>query len=194
MIFLQTIIQMKTRFILAGVFVLTSLAAVAQSTFKIGYTNAEFILSNMPEAKQIESELRDYEQQLTTQLESKMQDFQTKLAEFQRTAENMIPEVRNDKQQELQNLQASIEKFQRDAQASLQKKQMELLQPAYDKIQIAIDAVAEEGSYTLILNSGQPEMGLQIILFAREQENISDLVFKKLGIEPPKADASAAGN
>lgn len=185
---------MKTRFILAGVFVLTSLAAVAQSTLKIGYTNAEFILSNMPEAKQIESELRDYEQQLTTQLESKMQDFQTKLAEFQRTAENMIPEVRNDKQQELQNLQASIEKFQRDAQTSLQKKQMELLQPAYDKIQTAIDAVAEEGGYTLILNSGQPEMGLQIILFAREQENISDLVFKKLGIEPPKPEAAASGN
>lgn len=181
---------MKTRFILAGAFLLISLAVTAQNAIKIGYTNAEFVLSYMPEARQIESELRDYERQLTTQLESKMQDFQTKLSDFQRTAENMIPEVRNDRQEELQNLQASIEKFRSDAQASLQKKQMELLQPAYDRIQTAIDAVAEENGYTLILNSGQPEMGLQIILFAKDQDNVSDLVFRKLGIEPPQADAS----
>ncbi len=176
---------MKTKWI----FILILLAAFSvkaqDETIKIGYTNAEFILSNMPEAKQIEADLKAYEQQLAAQLESKTKDFQTKVEEFQRNAENMIPEVRADKQQELQNLQQSIEKFRMDAQAALQKKQGELLQPAYDKIQKAIDKVAEENGYTFILNSGHPEMGLNIILFAKEEHNISNLVFKELGIEPP---------
>ena len=65
-------------FILA--FLVAAVSAKAQdSGLKIGYTNAEYILSNMPEAKQIEADLKDYEQQLSTQLESKSKDFQSKL-------------------------------------------------------------------------------------------------------------------
>ena len=177
---------MKTKWIFVLAFFAAAVSAKAQdSGLKIGYTNAEYILSNMPEAKQIESELKDYETQLTTQLESKSRDFETKLAEYQRTAENMIPEVRADKERELQGLQQSIQKFQQDAQVSLQRKQGELLQPAFDKIQKAIDEVAKANGYSHVFNSGQPEVGLNILLYARDDDNISDLVLKHLGIEPP---------
>ncbi len=180
---------MKTKWIFILFLLAAAFSAKAQDrALKIGYTNAEFILSNMPEAKQIEADLKAYEQQLAAQLESKSKDFQAKVQEFQQNAENMIPEVRADKQQELQNLQQSIEKFRMDAQAALQKKQTELLQPAYDKIQKAIDAVAKANGYDFILNSGHPEMGLNIILFAKDEDNVSNLVFKELGIEPPATE------
>jgi len=181
---------MKSRWIFILAFLITAMSAEAQDGgIKVGYTNAEFILSNMPEAKQIEADLTDYSKQLSTQLESKDADFQTKVADFQRNAENMIPEVRNDKQQELQNMQQSIQKFQQDAQTSLQRKQGELLQPAFDKIQTAIDEVAKANGYTHIFNSGQPEVGLNILLYGRDEDNISDLVLKQLGIEPPPPPA-----
>jgi len=162
----------------------------AQNQIKIGYTNAEYILSFLPEAKQIESELKDYQKQLSTQMDSKVQEFQTKMQTYEQTAENMIPEVRADKELELRNLQQSIQKFEQDAQTSLQKKQAELLQPAYDKIQKAIDAVAKANGYTHVLNSGQPEMGLFILLYAADEFNVSNLVLKHMGIEPPAEDAS----
>jgi len=181
---------MKTRLIFIFAFFAAAVSAYAQDAgIKIGYTNAEYILSNMPEAKQIETELKSYEQQLMNQLQAKSADFDKKVQEYQQTAENMIPEVRADKENELQNLQKSIQKFQQDAQASLQKKQGELLQPAFDKIQKAIDEVAKSNGYSHILNSGQPEVGLNILLYAREEDNISDLVFKQLGIEPPAVPA-----
>ncbi len=181
---------MKSKWIIILAFLMTAVAAQAQDGgIKIGFTNAEYVLSNMPEAKEIESELKSYEQQLTTQLESKSKDFQTKVAEYQRNAENMIPEVRADKEQELQSLQQSIQKFQQDAQTSLQRKQGELLQPAFDKIQKAIDEVAKENGYKFIINSGQPEVGLNILLYADEENNVSNLVLKKLGIEPPPPPA-----
>ena len=177
---------MKTKWIFILVFLVAAVSAKAQDGgLKIGYTNAEYILSNMPEAKQIESELKSYEQQLTAQMESKAKDLETKYQDYQRNAENMIPEVRADKERELQNLQQSIQKFQQDAQTSLQRKQGELLQPAFDKIQKAIDEVAKANGYTHVFNSGQPEVGLNILLYAREEDNISDLVLKQLGIEPP---------
>ncbi len=182
---------MKKNVIFLVALLITSFTVKAQtSEIKIGYTNAEYILSFLPESKQIESELSDYQKQLSTQLDSKMQEFQTKVADFQKNQANMIPEVRADKQQELQNLQASIEKFQQDAQTSLQKKQTELLQPAYDKIQNAIDVVAKENGYTYVFNSGQPEVGLHILLYAKDEDNISNLVLKKLGITPPANDKS----
>jgi outer membrane protein len=185
---------MKNRWIFVLAFLVAAVSAEAQdSGIKIGYTNAEFILSNLPEAKEIESELKVHEQQLTAQLEAKSKDFQAKVADFQQNAQNMIPEVRADKERELQTLQGSIQKFQQDAQASLQRKSAELVQPAFDKIQVAIDAVAKANGYTHILNSGQPEVGLNIILYASEEFNISDLVLKELGIEPP-VPAPAAEN
>lgn len=181
---------MKTRWIFILAFLVAAVSAEAQDTaLKIGYTNAEYILSNMPEAKQIEAELKDYEKQLSTQLQSKSTDFDTKVQEYQRSAENMIPEVRADKERELQSLQQSIQKFQQDAQTSLQRKQGELLQPAFDKIQTAIDEVAKANDYTHIFNSGQPEVGLNILLYGRDEDNISDLVLKQLGIEPPPPPA-----
>lgn len=180
---------MKTKWIFLALFLL-AFTVKAQDQIKIGYTNAEYILSFMPEAKQIEAEISDYEKQLSTQLDSKMKDFQTKLAELQQNAENMIPEVRADKEQELQGLQQNIQKFQRDAQTSLQQKQAELLQPAYDKIQVAIDEVSKANGYTHVINSGQPEVGLHILLYARDDDNISNLVLKHLGIEPPADDAA----
>lgn len=177
---------MKTRWIFILAFLVAAVSAKAQdSGLKIGYTNAEYILSNMPEAKQIEADLKDYEQQLSTQLQSKSADFDKKVQDYQRTAENMIPEVRADKERELQGLQQSIQKFQQDAQESLRRKQGELLQPAFDKIQTAIDEVAKSNGYTHVFNSGQPEAGLNILLYARDEDNISDLVLKQLGIDPP---------
>jgi len=185
---------MKTRWIFILAFLLAAVTANAQEGLKIGYTNAEFILGNMPEAKQIEADLKVHEQQLSAQLEAKSQDFQAKYQEYQQNAPNMIPEVRADKERELQNLQQSIQKFQQDAQQSLSRKQGELVQPVYDKIQTAIDKVAKDNGYTYIINSGQPEVGLNIILYARDEDNISDLVFKELGIEPPALPAEGEGN
>jgi outer membrane protein len=177
---------MKKRWIFILAFIVAAISAEAQELpIKIGYTNAGFILGNMPESKQIESQLKEHEAQLTKQLEAKSKDFQAKVAEYQKNMENMIPEVRADKEQELTALQQSIQKFQQDAQASLARKESELLQPVFDKIQKAIDEVAKANNYTHILNSGQPEAGLNILLYAREEDNVSDLVLKQLGITPP---------
>jgi outer membrane protein len=154
---------------------------------KIGYTDIDYILGAMPEAKQIESELNEYSKQLEAQLKSKMDEFQSKAADYQKNQGTWLPEIKSDKEQELQSMQQSIQKFQQDAESSLQKKQVQLLQPVYDKIQGAIDKVREENGFTLIL-SARPS-GVSVILSADETLDVSNLVFAKLGVQPP-ADKS----
>jgi outer membrane protein len=160
-----------------------TISVQAQSTFKIGYTNVEYILSQMPEAKQVDSEYKAYETQLQNQLQAKGQEFQTKLQEYQQGAATMTDIVRADRESELQNLQQRLEAFQRDAQQSLQNKQGELYAPLFEKISNAIKEVRTENSYDFIFSTGVP--GVDILLDADEKYDISNLIFKKLGITPP---------
>lgn len=172
---------MKSRILLSAALSIVGLGLMAQ--LKIGYTNADYILSLMPEAKQIESDLTTYETQLQNQLKSKYDEFQTKATDYQQNAATMIDAVRLDKETELQNMQQEIQSFEQQAQQSLANKRNQLVSPAYEKIGTAIEQVAKENGYTHIFSSGTP--GFSVLLYAREEDNVSDLVLKKLGIDPP---------
>ncbi len=54
----------------------------AQTTLKIGYTSADAVLAALPEAKQIESDLKTYQTQLGNQLQSMKADFEKKFADY----------------------------------------------------------------------------------------------------------------
>ncbi len=153
---------------------------------KIGYTNAEYLLGLLPEAKQIEADLRAYETQLQNQLKAKYQDLQTKIGDYQANEASYNELIKADKQRELTNLQESLQQFQTDAEQSLVTKRNQLLQPAVEKIGTAIQAVAEENSYSLVLSAGSP--GFDVLLYASEKHDVSKLVLEKLGIDPPSGD------
>ena len=174
---------MKTTKHIIAVAILTLVAFSAQaqsSSLKIGYTNMDYILSKMPETKQIEAELKTHEDQLGTQLQSRMKEFEDKYKVLMEGQETMNETVRNDKQAELQELQNSIQKFQQEAQQSLQAKQVELLKPAYEKIQKTIDEVAKENGFTHVFSNDAS--GVPILLFASEENDISNLVLAKIGV------------
>lgn len=166
----------------------TSVGVKAQGNVKIGYTNADYILSMMPEAKQVDQQLSEYQKQFTNQIQAKYQEFQSKLADYQQNSSTMVAEVRKDKEAELQNLQQSIQKFQKDAETAIQKKQQELYNPLYEKIQNAINEVAKENNYTHIFRA-------EAMLYVANEdgEDISNLVLKKLGVTPPADGAAHTG-
>src|SRR5688572_18978496 len=60
-------------------------AAQAQTptaSTKVGFADIEYIMGQMPEAKQIESELKTTETMLKNQIQSKAQEFQKKVADY----------------------------------------------------------------------------------------------------------------
>jgi outer membrane protein len=162
---------------------------MGQANLKLGYTNAEYLLSLLPEAKQIEAELKAYETQLQNQMQAKYQEFQTKVADYQANEASFNDLVKADKQNELQGLQQSLQEFQLNAEQSLSQKRNTLLQPAIEKIGNAIQAVAEENGYSYVFSVGAP--GFDVLLYAKEEDDISNLVLQKLGITPP---AGGSGN
>lgn len=181
---------MNRKLFLIAVLSLVSLYASAQ--VKIGYTNTDYIISQMPEAKQIDSEVRGYEKQLSNKLQLQAQGLQQEYQKFQQEAQNMTEEARNSRARELEEMRNDLQQGQVEAEASLQRKQVELLQPIFDKIQGAIDKVATDNGYTYVLSSDAGNM--PILLHAPEKDNISDLVLKELGITPTSSSESGSDN
>ncbi len=167
-------------FALAAGMMLLTLAANAQS-LKIGYVQVEKLLVNMPDYKQANTQLQEYDQQLTTRLQSKYQDYQTKLAELQQTYQGLDPVTRKDKETELQNLETSIQQFEANAQQSVQEKQQTLFNPIQQKLKDTIDLVAKENGYTHVF-----ALGAALVYVQDTKTDISNLVAQKLGFTLPQ--------
>ncbi|MBA9077722.1 MULTISPECIES: OmpH family outer membrane protein [Rufibacter] len=175
----------KLKSLLVAAFLLVSVASFAQTgTVKIGYTNANYIISQLPESRQIESDLKAASSQFEKELQNKYKDYEAKAKAYQAGVSTMTDVIKADREKELMNLRTQIEEFQRNADASLQKKEQTALEPVMNKIQKAIDETAKENGYTHIFTA-------EALLYGPEDgNNFTDLVLKKLGVTPaPKGAA-----
>lgn len=157
-------------------------AQTSQVIQKIGHADWEYIFGRLPEYKQIENEIKTFEAQLQNQLKIKGQELERKYQAYQALPADTPEAIKKDRETELAYLQENIQKFQQDAQMSMQKKQAELVNPIFDKVGKAIEEVALENGFSYIIN---PKMigGGDVLLFTDEKYNISDLVLEKLGID-----------
>jgi outer membrane protein len=180
---------MNTKLIFtAFAFAMFTFASVAQTALKLGYTNVDNILSQMPELKQIESDLKTYKSQLDNQFQAKSKEFEEKYKAFEAGQNMMAEPIRVEKQKELMDLQERIQEFQRNAEADLQRKQGSLLEPVLTKIQKAIKEVSTEHAFTYVFNT-TAGMGADILLHGPEKDDITPLVLKKLNITPQVQNA-----
>jgi outer membrane protein len=180
------------KLVLLVVFGFTALITNAQE-IKVGYADPDYIMGQLPESKQVESDLKTLQAQLKTQIDSKVQEFQRKAKDYNDNYTTMLEPVRQNTERELQQLQQNLEKLQQDAQTTIQAKQQALMQPLYAKIGKGIEDVAKENSISLVLSNQVG--GLDVVLFADEKLDISDLVLKKLGVTPTKpADTTQPAN
>lgn len=181
------------KLVLLFVFSFAAFVSNAQAPVKIGYADPDYILGQLPEAKQIDSELKSLQTQLKNQIDGKVAEFQKKLKDYQDNLNTMLAPVRENTERELQQLQQNLEKLQQDAQTSIQTKQNQLMQPVYQKIGKGIEDIAKENGYTLILSNQVG--GLDVVLYGDEKVDVSDLVLKKLGVTPkPRETAPTTTN
>ena len=186
--------KLKSLFV-SAILTLFAIGVQAQDNMKIGYVDTDYILTQMPEAKQIQSELQAYQRQLTNKIQATMQGFQAQYQEYQESGSTMTEQARQEKEQQLQELQQQIQQDQQQAQLSMQRKEEELLAPVYEKIQTNIDKVAEQNNFTHIFNSNIAGNAILLYVKDQEQSDISDKVLQAMGITPTgNGDSEGSGN
>lgn len=157
--------------------VVVSTSVFGQKTVKIGHINSNELLSAMPERTKIQKDLETYATDLRTTLETMRKEYEVKIKDFQGKQDVMTEVIKNSKIKEITDLEKRITEFQQTAEADLQKKEEELLQPVIDKAKEAINTVAKEGAYTYILDSS-----VGVVLYSVEGDDILPAVKKKLGL------------
>jgi outer membrane protein len=164
----------------------------ASGLTKIGYTNVDYIIGKLPESKVMQNQLEVTKAQLDKALGETYKEAQEKYEAYQKNGANMTDVIRADKEKELQNLQTRIEEMRNNAQTSLQTKQQQLLEPILTKVNNAIQEVGKEAGFLFILNMDAGAGTTPIILFAASEENnASNLILRKLGVDPDKVEAAA---
>ena len=175
---------MRNKFLIALIAFVGLAIANINAQQKIGYISLDYILAQMPEAKQVETELTATKTQYDNMYQSKVKDFQTKLADYEKNGSTMADVIKADREKELQGLQGSIEEFRQNSSTSLQKKQAQLLQPLLKKVEENMHASAKENGYAFVFNYDAGQGTTPIVLHAPDDANISDLILKRMGITP----------
>lgn len=175
---------MRNKFLIALIAFVGLAIANVNAQQKIGYISLDYILAQMPEAKQVETELTATKTQYDNMYQSKVKDFQAKLADYEKNGTTMADVIKADREKELQGLQGSIEEFRQNSSTSLQKKQAQLLQPLLKKVEENMHAAAKENGYAFVFNYDAGQGTTPIVLHAPDDANISDLILKRMGITP----------
>ena len=146
---------------------------------KLGYTNVNYVLSISPASKIIQKQLEETQKQYMKTIEDKNKELESKFEAYQKGQSTMLESIKKDKEDELRTLQRSIQTLQENAQEDLRKKENEIVKPELDKIYKAVNEVSKANDFTHVFNSDQ------VLLYAEEQSDITDLVLDKLGIKAP---------
>ncbi len=166
-----------------------------QKPMRIGYTNLELVLSYLPEAQQVEQELRTYERKIIEQLNIKQSYLQTKVEEYTELKQSgkLTAAQEEERRKEIMRLDEEIKRFQEESEQNYLKKKAELLQPIIEKLQKAIDELAAAEGYDYILNNSNAT-GVAFILHGPKEHDVTEKLLKKLGVDTTKLQRPNSGS
>lgn len=165
--------------ILAAVAVLFAVSASAQ-TQKFAHVDSQKLIAQLDEFKQAQAKLEAESSKISEQMQSMQQELQAKYNDYMAKADSLPDVVRQVKEQELQEMQQRMQVMGKAADQSLQQTQAKLLQPIFNKVQEAIDAVGKENGFIYIF-----DLSSQVVLFHSEQSTDAEpLVLAKIAAMP----------
>lgn len=168
-------------------------AAFSQS-LKVGYTDHEVIIVNMPEYQSIQEQLQSSIATSQQEIQAMYQEFQEKLERYQKQQPVLTDQIRQEREQELAQLQTRIQETAAGKEQELGQREAELMGPIFERVQTAIDAVSQEKGLDLVLRT---QVGQQPVILYVNPETMVDItmdVASRLGLDVSEEDgATAAG-
>jgi len=155
-------------------------ATNASSQTKIGYMSIDQMVSLMPEAAKLDTQLQRYQNDSLNQtLNTIVQEYQYKDSVLNKTDTSKTPKsVLNQLRTDVNVLAYQIQNWQTLAGQAYQAKQEQLLAPVYNRVATALRAVAKEKGYAYVFSK-------DVFLVAPDGDDLLPLVAAKLGVKLP---------
>jgi outer membrane protein len=144
---------------------------------KYGYLNKEELYMSMPDYDSANVQVEKIRREFENQLAAMQNELSSKTASLNNESANISEFLRQNRQEELKNLDVRIQLFSVKATAQLEDKKNQFLQPIRARADNAIKAVAIEQGFVFVIDGGQ-------LLYTDEKKctNMMPLVKAKLGV------------
>ena len=126
----------------------------ANAQAKFGHVNTQEIIQAMPDYTKAKSEIDALQAQYEADLKSMQDELQKKSDEFDKLAATTPDNIKQRKQQELQEMYQKIQQSYQDNQQALQKASAEKMNEITTKVLDAIKAVGQAGGYVYVMEMG----------------------------------------
>lgn len=141
------------KLVLAALMMMGSFAQAAD--MKLGYIDMNKALQETSAGKKAKAELEKEFKAKRDELSKKQSDLKKMGEDFEKKRGVLSDEVKAKKQAELQQEMMKWQEAAGQAQVTMQAKEQEALKPIFEKMQKAIERVAKEQGYTMILEKSQ---------------------------------------
>jgi outer membrane protein len=146
---------------------------------KISYVNFGQLVQQMPEAKQLQDQIKAYSKQFIDELTSMNNDYQAKLKAYTDQRTTMTDAMRTVKEQELTQEQKRLQEYSNTSQQQVEAKSNDLAKPLYDKVRAAVAQAAKEKGYDYVIDTTQAD----VLLVAPPGDDLMAAAKAKLGIK-----------
>ena len=176
------------KLLLGAVMAFGMLSATAQT--KIGYINTDELMSVMPEAAKVNTELNEYQVSLQQQGQTLQVEADKQRDQYFIDSIKLTPSMKEIRRGELVKLYTRLQGYDQEAQEKSQKYAQEKIAPIRVKALDAIKLVAKEKGYTYVLDDAA-----NVLLVMPPADDLLPMVKTKLGIkDPAPATTKPAGN
>lgn len=133
---------------------LMMLAPMAASAQKFGHVNTQDIVQVMPEYTKAKTEIDALTKQYDDDLKSMQTELQTKSEAYDKEKATLPDNIKQRREQEMQDMYQKIQQSYQDNQQALAKASQEKMQAITTKILDAIKQVGQAGGYVYIMEMG----------------------------------------
>lgn len=133
-------------------FMLMMLAPMAAFAQKFGHVNSQEIIQAMPEFTKARTDIEELAKQYDADLKSMQEEIQKKAEALEKEQATLPANIKQRREQELQDMYQKYQQSAQDNQQALAKEQQEKMQAITTKVLDAIKSVGQTDSYVYIMD------------------------------------------
>ncbi len=168
---------MKKTIVVGILFLFSITAGFAQ---KYAYVDTDFILGKLPSYIAAQEQLDKLSQKYQKELETLHAELDQIFKNFQAEVVLLSQDMKKKREEQIVNKEKEYKKLQRQyfgPDGDLAKKREALVKPIQDEVFNAIQAIAEQGAYSIVFDKS----GGMTMIYTNPKFDLSDQVLQKLG-------------
>lgn len=163
--------------VIAGLFLaICTVLPVRADDFKIGYIDAQRVLDESLKGKQVKDQLNEYvqsRQKIVDIEESELKDLQDELT---KQGAVLSPSAKQEKEEQFQKRFMEYQKKVSELQKEIQQRRSDKIEEFNTELEKVARTLGEKEGYSMILTN----LDVNIILYAKQNLNLTDMVIKEL--------------